>query len=138
MAEDEDNQQGQGEGLKYLGFVQDAATYAVTTFSNVYLFAKDKSGPLQPGVDIIEGPVKNVAVPLYNRFSYIPNGALKFVDSTVVASVTIIDRSLPPIVKDASIQVVSAIRAASEAARSLASSLPGQTKILAKVFYGEN
>ncbi|MEV7598153.1 peptidase inhibitor family I36 protein [Kitasatospora sp. NPDC089797] len=92
----------ESEGLKYLGFVQDAAAYAVTTFSNVYLYAKDKSGPLQPGVDIIEGPVKNVAVPLYNRFSYIPNGALKFVDRTVDASVTVIDRSLPPIVKDAS------------------------------------
>ncbi|KAF2305260.1 hypothetical protein GH714_003376 [Hevea brasiliensis] len=121
MAEDEDNQQGQGEGLKYLGFVQDAAAYSVTTFSNVYLYAKDKSGPLQPGVDIIEGPVKNVAVPLYNRFSYIPNGALKFVDRT-----------------DASNQVVSVDRAAPEAARSLASPLPEQTKIPSKVLYGDN
>nr|AGS13513.1 rubber elongation factor protein [Hevea brasiliensis] len=137
MAEDEDNQQG-GEGLKYLGFVQDAARYAVTTFSNVYLYAKDKSGPLQPGVDIIEGPVKNVAEPLYNRFSYIPNGALKFVDSTVDASVTIIDRSLPPIVKEASNQVVSVDPAAPEAARSLASPLPERTKIPSKVFDGDN
>ncbi|KAF2305253.1 hypothetical protein GH714_003351 [Hevea brasiliensis] len=128
MAEGEDNQQG-GEGLKYLGFVQDAAAYAVTTFSNVYLYAKDKSGPLQPGVDIIEGPVKNVAVPLYNRFSY------SQWSSQVCRQH---DRSLPPIVKDASNQVVSVDRAAPEAARSLASPLPEQTKIPSKVLYGDN
>ncbi|KAF2292996.1 hypothetical protein GH714_034722 [Hevea brasiliensis] len=64
MAEGEDNQNIQQEpneeeeGLKYLGFVQDAASYAVTTFSNVYLYAKDKSGPLKPGVETVEVMVK--------------------------------------------------------------------------------
>ncbi|KAF2305254.1 hypothetical protein GH714_003354 [Hevea brasiliensis] len=137
MAEDEDNQQGQGEGLKYLGFVQDAATYAVTTFSNVYLFAKDKSGPLQPGVDIIEGPVKNVAVPLYNRFSYIPNGALKFVDSTFDASIAIIDRRVPPIFKQASTQTYLAARDALGTSHAMASNLPLPTKRLSRVLYGD-
>lgn len=69
--------------LKYLEFVQVAAIHAVVCFSNLYGFAKDKSGPLKPGVETVEGTVKNVVGPVYVKFHDIPIELLKFVDRKV-------------------------------------------------------
>ncbi|KAJ9170369.1 hypothetical protein P3X46_018481 [Hevea brasiliensis] len=65
MAEGEKNQNIQEEvpneeeeRLKYLDFVRAAGVYAVDSFSTLYLYAKDISGPLKPGVETVEVTVK--------------------------------------------------------------------------------
>ena len=69
--------------LKYLEFVQTAAFRATECFFNVYGYAKDRSGPLKPGVETVEGTVKSVVAPLYNKFHGVPIEVLKFVDRKV-------------------------------------------------------
>ncbi|KAG6775043.1 hypothetical protein POTOM_018467 [Populus tomentosa] len=66
--------------LKYLQFVQVAAVHAVLTFTNLYIYAKDKAGPLKPGVETVEGTVKSVVGPVYDKFREVPIEVLKFVD----------------------------------------------------------
>jgi len=69
--------------LKYLQFVQVAAVHAVLTFTNLYIYAKDKAGPLKPGVETVEGTVKSVVGPVYDKFREVPIEVLKFVDRKV-------------------------------------------------------
>lgn len=71
------------ERLKYLEFVHVAALHALVTFTNLYLYAKDKSGPLKPGVETVEGTVKSVVGPVYDKFHDVPIELLKFVDRKV-------------------------------------------------------
>ncbi|CAN1355897.1 REF/SRPP-like protein At3g05500 [Linum perenne] len=68
------------ERLKYLEFVQAAAIHALMTFTNLYIYAKDKAGPLKPGVETVEGTVKTVVGPVYDKFQDVPIEVLKFVD----------------------------------------------------------
>ncbi|OAY44043.1 REF/SRPP-like protein At3g05500 [Manihot esculenta] len=109
------------ENLKYLEFVQVAAIHAVVTFTNLYLYAKDKSGPLKPGVETVEGTVKSVVGPVYDKFHDVPNEVLKFVDRKVDESVTSLDRRVPPVVKQVSVQAYSVAREAPGAARAVVS-----------------
>nr|AAR11448.1 rubber elongation factor [Hevea brasiliensis] len=122
------------ESLKYLDFVQAATVYARASFSKLYLFAKDKSGPFKPGVNTVESRFKSVVRPVYNKFQPVPNKVLKFADRRVDAYVTVLDRIVPPIVKRASIQAYSV---APGAALAVASYLPLHTKRLSKVLYGD-
>ncbi|KAG6773181.1 hypothetical protein POTOM_020442 [Populus tomentosa] len=69
--------------LKYLQFVQVAAVHAVLTFTNLYIYAKDKAGPLKPGVETVEGTVKSVVGPVYDKFREVPIEVLKFVDRKI-------------------------------------------------------
>lgn len=66
--------------LKYLGFVQVGAIYARSSFKNLYVYAKDKSGPFKPGVETVAGTVKNVVRPVYHKSRDVSNEVLKFVD----------------------------------------------------------
>jgi hypothetical protein len=69
--------------LKYLEFLQVATIHALMCLSNLYGYAKDKSGPLKPGVETVEGTVKSVVGPVYDRFHDVPIEVLKFVDRKV-------------------------------------------------------
>ncbi|EEF49879.1 REF/SRPP-like protein At3g05500 [Ricinus communis] len=109
------------ERLKYLEFVQVAALHAVMTFANLYVYAKDKAGPLKPGVETVEGTVKSVVGPVYDKFHDVPIEVLKFVDRKVDESVTKLDRRVPPVVKQVSAQAYSVAREAPVAARAVAS-----------------
>ncbi|PON52084.1 Rubber elongation factor [Trema orientale] len=125
MAQEDSNLQQQldkdeEQRLKYLEFVQVAALHAVVCFSNLYGYAKDKSGPLKPGVETVEGTVKNVVGPVYNKFHDVPIELLKFVDRKVDASVTELDRRVPPTIKQVSSQAVSAAQNAPVVARAVA------------------
>ncbi|CAN1784155.1 REF/SRPP-like protein At3g05500, partial [Linum perenne] len=71
------------ERLKYLQFVQAAGVHALVTFTNLYIYAKDKAGPLKPRVETMEGTVKNVVGPVYDKYQDVPIGVLKFVDRKV-------------------------------------------------------
>ncbi|OMO86742.1 Rubber elongation factor [Corchorus capsularis] len=66
--------------LKYLEFVQVATVHAVLCFTNLYLKAKEKSGPLKTGVETVEGTVKTVVGPVYEKYHDVPAELLKFVD----------------------------------------------------------
>ncbi|KAI3509229.1 hypothetical protein L1887_24346 [Cichorium endivia] len=92
--------QSEQERLKYLEFVQVAVLHAVLYATRVYGYAKDNSGPLKPGVETIEGTLKTVVGPAYDKFHDVPVEVLKFVDRKVDESVTIIDSRVPPFVKD--------------------------------------
>ena len=72
--------------MKYLGLVHAAALHAVVCFSNLYCYAKDKAGPLKPGLETVEGTVKTVVGPVYQRFHGVPFELLKFVDRKVSCS----------------------------------------------------
>ncbi|KAM7273093.1 hypothetical protein ACFE04_027757 [Oxalis oulophora] len=107
--------------LKYLEFVQIAALHSLFSFANLYVKAKEKAGPLKSGVETVEGTVKNVVGPVYNKYHDAPIEFLKFVDRKVDASVTGLDRKLPPVLKQVSAQAFSAAQKAPETARGIAS-----------------
>ncbi|KAK1434501.1 hypothetical protein QVD17_00244 [Tagetes erecta] len=90
------------ERLKYLEFVQLAVLHVVVYASKVYAYAKDNSGPLKPGVETIEGTLKTVVGPAYDKFHDIPVEVLKFVDRKVDESVNKFDSQVPPFVKHVS------------------------------------
>lgn len=108
------------ERLKYLEFVQVAALHAVVCFARVYGYAKDNSGRLKPSVDTVEGTVKTVVGPVYDKFHDVPIQVLKFVDRKVDVSVNELDRRVPPVMKKASTQAFSAAQNAPTAVRSVA------------------
>ncbi|RWR76546.1 lipid droplet-associated protein 1 [Cinnamomum micranthum f. kanehirae] len=109
--------------LKYLDFVQSAAVHAVAVFSSFYDFAKDNSGPLKPGVQTVEGTVKIVMGPVYEKIQDIPLELLKFADRKVDGLVQEVDRHVPVLVKQASSKAFSAAHKAPEVARSIKSEL---------------
>ncbi|KAJ8636445.1 hypothetical protein MRB53_010712 [Persea americana] len=109
--------------LKYLEFVQIAAVHAVVIVSSIYDFAKDNSGPLKPGVQTVEGTVKTVMSPVYEKIQDIPLELLKFADRKVDGFVQEVDRHVPVLVKQASSQAFSAAHRAPEVARSIKSEL---------------
>ncbi|XP_022719428.1 REF/SRPP-like protein At3g05500 [Durio zibethinus] len=107
--------------LKYLEFVQVAAVHAVLCLSNVYVYAKERSGPLKCGVETVEGTVKSVVRPVYDKYHDVPVELLKFVDRKVDESVTKVDRRVPPVIKQVSSEAISAAQKAPAVARDVAS-----------------
>ncbi|KAL7584179.1 small rubber particle protein [Lactuca sativa] len=96
---DEPEVQSEQEKLKHLEFVEVALVQAILYASKAYDFAKDKTGPLKPGVETLETHVKTVVGPAYEKLQDYPVVALKFVDRKVDESVTQIDGVMPPYVK---------------------------------------
>uniref|UniRef100_A0A0E0DM51 REF/SRPP-like protein n=1 Tax=Oryza meridionalis TaxID=40149 RepID=A0A0E0DM51_9ORYZ len=89
------------ERLRYLEFVQQAAAQVLVLAAAAYAYAKQGAGPLRPGVDHVEGTVKAVVGPVYDRFHGVPLDLLKFLDRKVGESVQELDRRVPPVVKEA-------------------------------------
>ncbi|KAG7023976.1 REF/SRPP-like protein [Cucurbita argyrosperma subsp. argyrosperma] len=88
-------------GLKYLEFVLKAAFRAAMCLLKFYGYAKDWSGPLKFGIEAMEGTVKSVVGPLYNKLHGPSNEVLKFIDRKIQRSglkdtVTSIMRSVYP------------------------------------------
>ncbi|CBI39522.3 unnamed protein product, partial [Vitis vinifera] len=88
--------------LKYLEFVQVATLHAVLCFSSLYEYAKERSGPLKPGVQTVEGTVKTVVAPVYDKFHGVPIELLRFIDRKVDESVSKFGKQVPPVVKQVS------------------------------------
>ncbi|EXC05640.1 hypothetical protein L484_010823 [Morus notabilis] len=116
-----DKDKAEEQRLKYLEFIQVAVIHTIVYLSNLYGKAKEKSGPLKPGVETVEGTVKSVVGPVYEKVYDIPIELLKFIDRKVDASVTELDRHVPATLKQVSSQAFSAAQKAPEVARSLAS-----------------
>ncbi|XP_009776924.1 REF/SRPP-like protein At3g05500 [Nicotiana tabacum] len=93
--------QTEEEKLKYLEFLQVAMIHAALYVAKVYGYAKENSGPLKPGVQTVEGTVKTVVGPVYDKFHDVPVEVLKFVDRKVDESVRKIETRVPPMVKQA-------------------------------------
>ncbi len=132
--------QTEEERLKYLEFVQAAWLNAVLGVTRAYGYAKENSGPLKTRVETIEGTVKNVVGPVYDKFNGVPVDVLKFVDRKVHESVTKLDGRVPPIVKKVSNQALSAAQKAPVAARAVATEVKsagvmGSASGLAKTAY---
>ncbi|KAL2941031.1 Stress-related protein [Bienertia sinuspersici] len=106
--------------LKYFQFVQSATFQAIVCFSNLYGYAKDKAGPLKPGVETVEGTVKTVVGPVYDRFHDVPIELLTFVDRKVDDTVTKFHHRVPSLVKQMSFQAYSAAQKTPEVARGVA------------------
>ncbi|KAL9261649.1 Stress-related protein [Drosera capensis] len=132
--------------LKYLEFVHAAAIHAIVCFSTLYVYAKDKAGPLKPGVEAVESTVKTVVGPVYDKYRDVPIGVLNFVDRkgllvvvmpilgwivsnryalgfwsiSVDESVSKLDTCVPPVVKQVSSKAYTAAQKAPEVARSVA------------------
>lgn len=75
--------QSEEQRLKYLEFVQVAALHAILCAAKVYSYAKENLGPLKPGVQTVEGTVKTVVGPVYDKVHNVPGEVLKFVDRKV-------------------------------------------------------
>ncbi|KAG6496749.1 REF/SRPP-like protein OsI_017815 [Zingiber officinale] len=90
------------ERLRYLEFVNAIAIQTVLYASRIYGFSKESAGPLKPGVQSLEGTVKTVVGPVYDKFHDVPFDFLKFIDQKVGESVEEVERRIPLAVKDAS------------------------------------
>ena len=66
-----------------LSFVPQAAALALVLADTAYVYAKQGAGPLRPGVDHVEGTVKDVIGPIYNCFHIVPLDILKLIDRKV-------------------------------------------------------
>lgn len=106
--------------LKYLEFVQASTLQAVLCAAKLYDYAKNNSGPLKNGVQSVEGTVKTVVGPVYDKYHDVPFEVLKFVDRKVDESATKIDSYVPPVVKQVSTTAITAAQMAPSAARSVA------------------
>ncbi|KAK4493070.1 hypothetical protein RD792_018097 [Penstemon davidsonii] len=107
--------------LKYLEFVQVATLHAVMFAAKLYSYAKEKSGPLKPGVHTVEGTVKTVVGPVYDKFHDVPNEVLKFVDRKVDESVNKVQNRVSTNLKQVSTQAYEKAQQAPAAARSVIS-----------------
>lgn len=77
-------------------------------------------GPLKPSVETVEGTVKTVVGPVYDKFHGIPMELLKLVDRKVDVSVNELDRRVPPLVKKVSSEALTAAQKAPSTARAVA------------------
>jgi len=70
--------------LKHLGFVRIAAIQTFVFVSNLYVYAKQNSGPLRSAVGTVENTVTTVLGPVCNKFKGLPDDVLVFVDKKVI------------------------------------------------------
>jgi hypothetical protein len=73
----------QEPNLKYLSSVHVLALEALGCLGALYSLAKNSSGPLKPSVDNVEGTVKTVVGPVYQKIEGKPLELLQFLDSKV-------------------------------------------------------
>ncbi|XP_050372832.1 REF/SRPP-like protein At1g67360 [Argentina anserina] len=94
---------GKEEELKHLGFVRIAAIQTLVCVSNLYVYAKQNSGPLRSMVGTVEGAVTTVVGPVYHKLKGVPDDVLAFLDTKVDEATDKISKHAPPLAK----QVVS-------------------------------
>ncbi|KAK4378916.1 hypothetical protein RND71_000778 [Anisodus tanguticus] len=123
--------QNEEEKLKYLEFLQVAMIHAALYVAKVYGYAKENSGPLKPGVQTVEGTVRTVVGPVYDKFHDVPVEVLKFVDRKVDESVRKIETRVPPMVKQAPAAARSVVADVKSAG------VIGTASALAKTFYAK-
>lgn len=63
--------------------MQLAAIQTALCVSNLYAYAKERTGPLKQGVETVEGTIKSVVGPVYEKFHHVPVEFLKYLDHKV-------------------------------------------------------
>ncbi|XP_031491175.1 stress-related protein-like [Nymphaea colorata] len=135
MATDQENREG---NLKHLGFFRVAAIRALACVSALYGQAKENSGPLRSGVEAVEGTVKMVVGPVYQRLKGVPDDLLCFVDKKVDETVTKLNVFVPPPVKQVSSEAYGAAQKVPQVAKSFVSKAHQDGVVVAsKSFYTE-
>lgn len=140
MAEtDRQNNEGDSQ-IKYLSFLVNAAANTRSRLCSIYGYAKENSGPLKEGVDVVEGTVKVVVGPLYRKIEDKPYMLLQFLDRKVEDVVVKVDNYVPPTVKSKTCQMYGAAKKAPEVARSVVADVRevgvvGKAKEVGKTVY---
>ncbi|CAI9769518.1 unnamed protein product [Fraxinus pennsylvanica] len=98
--------------MKRLEFVQVVAFHAMIFAAKVYNYSKDKSGPLKPGIHTVEGTVKTVVGPVYDKYYDVPVELLRFVDRKVDKLMNKVQRHVPKVLKQVSTQAFSSAQKA--------------------------
>ncbi|GBG83101.1 hypothetical protein CBR_g36719 [Chara braunii] len=98
------------QDLKYLGFFRIALIRAVSYIYALYEHAKESSGALKPRVDSVEGTVKTVVGPVYNKLEDKPAKLLKFVDRKVDDVFHVLPEYVPSYVKEKSAMAYDAVK----------------------------
>jgi hypothetical protein len=119
------------KNLKYLGLVHALVFQANAYLLALYIFVKDSSGPLRPGLDNVEGAVKTVVGPVYHKIEGKPLELLQFVDSKVDETLALFDDVVvPQFLKEIAYQVYHvATKQAPEAARAIVAEVQKQGAI---------
>jgi len=136
-----DRQNNEGDSqIKYLGFFAQAAEKTRNRLCSIYGYAKENSGPLKEGVDVVEGTVKVVVGPLYRKIEGKPYMLLQFLDRKVEDVVVKVDSYVPPTVKSTTCQMYGAAKKAPEVARSVVADVRevgvvGKVKEVGKTVY---
>ncbi|KAE8698913.1 Detected protein of confused Function [Hibiscus syriacus] len=84
------------QGLKHVGLVRVAAICALVCVSNLYEYAKQKSGPLRSTVRTFEGTVATIVGPVYQKYKAIPDLLLVYLDTKVDEATHKFDEYVPP------------------------------------------
>lgn len=133
-----ETKQTKQEKLKYMEFVHVAAIQALVCMSRLYDFAKENAGPLKPGVQTVEGTVKTVMGPVYEKFQDLPLHLLKFVDRKVGDVLSTVESHIPSSIKEASNQAYSTVQKAPSVARSISDAgIVNTASDLAKTAYSK-
>lgn len=99
--EQEQDRSSAPEQLKRLELVRVAAIHALVFLGRAYEYAKEKSGPLKPGVHAAESTVRASLGPVYQKLRDVPLRLLQFADRKVDQSLTELSRHVPPTVREA-------------------------------------
>ncbi|KAL0327374.1 UNVERIFIED_CONTAM: REF/SRPP-like protein [Sesamum angustifolium] len=120
MASSQVEVQGSEMQLKHLGFVRILVINAAVLVSNLYIYAKQNSGPLKSTVGKVEDAVTAVVSPVYERFKSIPSDILVFLDKKVDEATYKFDERAPPAAKIAASKAQSIVKKASKVLQDLA------------------
>jgi iron uptake system EfeUOB component EfeO/EfeM len=116
----------QEPNLKYLGLVHALVLQATAYLAQLYAYAKESSGPLKPGVDNVEGTVKTVVGPVYQKIEGKPLEILQYVDSKVDETLAYVDGVMPQYVKETSYKALDVAKQAPDAARAVVADVQSQ------------
>lgn len=119
MSSESDFQNDGEQGLRYLGFFQEAAQKATARLSSIYGYARENSGPLKQGVYAMEGAVKFFVMPVYQVVEGKPLEILQFADKKVGNVIDKLDSCVTPALKSRSYEFYGAAKRAPEVARSV-------------------
>ncbi|KAI3452596.1 hypothetical protein Pfo_009260 [Paulownia fortunei] len=120
MASSQIEVEGSDAELKHLGFVRVLAINAAVLVLNLYVYAKQNSGPIKSTLGKVENAVTTVVGPVYQRFKGVPSDILVFLDKKVDEVTYKFDECAPPAAKSAVVKAQSIVKKASQLVQDLA------------------
>ncbi|XWS22756.1 hypothetical protein CRYUN_Cryun29cG0063600 [Craigia yunnanensis] len=96
-----------------------AAIHALVCLSNLYEYAKQKSGPFKSTVGTVEGAISTVVGPVYEKFKEVPDHLLGFLDKKVDEASHKFDEHAPAAAKQVVSQAQDLVHKAAQKAQKL-------------------